>query len=128
MAVSRRWIERHKGKPLFCLWILYKPFVVFLKTDAVKELLKDSKMYDKSSFYESLDLVFGSGILTSPSEKWKLRRKLLNPCFHHDILKQYLKVFNANSQIVIKFLKQETEKEFSDVRKPLTRVAMDSIC
>ncbi|GFW36033.1 transposable element Tc1 transposase [Trichonephila clavipes] len=73
----------------------------------------------------SLDL---SPVEHVPSEKWKPRRKLLNPCFHHDMLKQYLEVFNANSRIVVKLFKEETEKEFSDVRKPLTRVAMDTIC
>ncbi|PRD22341.1 UNVERIFIED_CONTAM: hypothetical protein NCL1_49339 [Trichonephila clavipes] len=36
MAVCRRWIERHKGKQLLCIWILYKPVVALLKADAVK--------------------------------------------------------------------------------------------
>ncbi|GFQ88118.1 cytochrome P450 4V2 [Trichonephila clavata] len=85
-------------------------------------------MYDKSSFYGTLEFLFGRGIVISPVEKWKPRRKSLNPCFHHDMLKRYLEVFNAYSQTLVNILKQETEKEFCDIRKHLTGTALDIIC
>ncbi|GFQ67827.1 cytochrome P450 4V2 [Trichonephila clavata] len=128
MTIFRRWVEHHKEEQLFCLWFLYKPIVVFIRADAVKELLKHPKMYEKSPFYETAEYLFGKGIITSPVEKWKPRRKSLNPCFHHDMLKIYLEVFNAYSQQLVNILKQETEKEFCDIRKPLTGVALDIVC
>ncbi|PRD22581.1 UNVERIFIED_CONTAM: hypothetical protein NCL1_48755 [Trichonephila clavipes] len=36
MKVFRRWIERHKGKQLFSIWILYKPVVLIVRADAAK--------------------------------------------------------------------------------------------
>ncbi|GFW64428.1 ubiquitin domain-containing protein UBFD1 [Trichonephila clavipes] len=36
MKVFRRWIERHKGKQLFSIWILYKPVVLIVRADATK--------------------------------------------------------------------------------------------
>ncbi|GFQ97293.1 hypothetical protein TNCT_84291 [Trichonephila clavata] len=65
MTVFRRWEERHKKEQIICLWFLYKPIVVFGKADVVKELLKHPKMYEKSTFYEILELLFGRGIVTS---------------------------------------------------------------
>ncbi|GFQ85891.1 probable cytochrome P450 312a1 [Trichonephila clavata] len=96
--------------------------------DEVKELLKNPKMCEKSPLYEALEFMIGRGIITSPVEKWKPRRKSLNPCFHHDMLKRYLEVFNAYSQTLVNILKIETEKEFCDIRKPLAGVTLDIIC
>ncbi|GFR01130.1 DUF1758 domain-containing protein [Trichonephila clavata] len=128
MKVIKSWIERHKGKQLFCVWLLYRPIVLFVRADAVKELLKDTKMFEKSPLYETMKILLGTGLVTSSVEKWKPRRKLLNPCFHHDMLKGYFEVFNIHSRKLVNFLKQETERDFSDIKKPITRSALDIIC
>ncbi|GFX01659.1 cytochrome P450 4V2 [Trichonephila clavipes] len=93
-----------------------------------KELLKDTKMFEKSPLYETMKILLGTGLVTSSVEKWKPRRKLLNPCFNHDMLKGYFEVFNIHSRKLINFLKRETEKDYSDIKKALTSAALDIIC
>ncbi|GFY38247.1 cytochrome P450 4V2, partial [Trichonephila inaurata madagascariensis] len=44
------------------------------------------------------------------------------------MLKGYYEVFNIHSRKLVNFLKPETEKDFSDIKKPLTSAALDIIC
>ncbi|GFV68348.1 cytochrome P450 4V2 [Trichonephila clavipes] len=60
-------------------------------------------------------------------EKWKPRRKLLSPCFHTDILREYLTVFNECSRNLVEYLRQETMKEFTYISRPLVLTSMDII-
>ncbi|GFR08846.1 cytochrome P450 4V2 [Trichonephila clavata] len=60
-------------------------------------------------------------------EKWKPRRKLLTHCFHIDILREYLTVFNQRSQKLVEHLRQETKKEFTYIGPPLVLTSIDII-
>ncbi|GFQ70072.1 cytochrome P450 4V2, partial [Trichonephila clavata] len=82
----------------------------------------------KSWHYDILHPLGGTGLITSTLEKWKPRRKLLTPCFHSDILREYLKVFNECSQNLVEYLRQETKKEFTYIGTPLALTTMDIIC
>lgn len=42
--------------------------------------------------------------LFSRPEKWRPRRKLLTPTFHYDILKNFVHVFNYQSEILVQQL------------------------
>jgi len=48
------------------------------------------------------DLIFshfkGKGLVTGDGPKWKRHRKMLNPAFHSNVLKQYTPVFNEVAQ------------------------------
>ncbi|GFY60490.1 cytochrome P450 4V2 [Trichonephila inaurata madagascariensis] len=61
------------------------------------------------------------------AEKWKARRKLLTPCFHADILRGYLPVFNECSQKLVEHLRQETKKDFTDIANPVTLTTMEVV-
>ncbi|GBM28366.1 Cytochrome P450 4c3 [Araneus ventricosus] len=105
--VLRRRTEEYGKQQLFCLWITYMPFVMIVKAKAVKVQL--------SVYY-------------SDASKWKLRRKLLTPCFHSDILRGFLPVFNEYSQKFVEFLQEETKKEFTCIETPVTLLTLDIIC
>ncbi|GFU03013.1 cytochrome P450 4V2 [Nephila pilipes] len=66
-------------------------------------------------------------ILVSSGDKWKRRRKLLTPCFHADILKGFLTVFNEHSRKLVEHLRQERKKEFTYIGIPVTLTALDII-
>ncbi|GFY67265.1 cytochrome P450 4V2 [Trichonephila inaurata madagascariensis] len=63
----------------------------------------------------------------SPVEKWKPRRKLLTHCFHTDILRGFLPIFNERSGKLVEHLRRETEKEFTNIDIPVTLTALDVI-
>ncbi|GFT40932.1 hypothetical protein NPIL_194231, partial [Nephila pilipes] len=64
---------------------------------------------------------------SSSVEKWKPRRKLLTPCFHADILRGFLTVFNERSQELVEHLRKETKEEFTYIKTPITLTALDII-
>ncbi|GFQ81885.1 cytochrome P450 4V2, partial [Trichonephila clavata] len=66
-------------------------------------------------------------LFSSCVEKWKPRRKLLTPCFHADILRGFLPVFNDRSRKLVEHLRQEREKEFINIDTPVTLTALDII-
>ncbi|GFY08729.1 cytochrome P450 4V2 [Trichonephila clavipes] len=120
--------ELYQKQQLFSWWASYVPFVFLIKADAVKTVMKGYKTIDKSWVYEILKPLSGSGLGNVPSQEWKPRRKLLTPCFHADILRSYMDVFNEHSQKLVKFFHQETTKEFTYVKKPITLAALDILC
>ncbi|GFS32396.1 cytochrome P450 4V2 [Nephila pilipes] len=115
-------------KQLFYIWFSYKPHVCIVKADAVKDLLsKAAARTEKSWHYEYFRVLLGTGLITSPVDKWKPRRKLLTPCFHSDILRGFLTTFNERSRALVEYLRQETKKEFSCIGTPVTLTALDII-
>ncbi|XP_035217741.1 cytochrome P450 4V2-like [Stegodyphus dumicola] len=85
-------------------------------------------MIQKSWNYDWLHPWLGTGLLTSYGPKWKSRRRLLTPSFHFEILKDFLPVFNEQSQILVKILEKETKKPWTDVTMPMTLCSLDIIC
>ncbi|GFR21841.1 hypothetical protein TNCT_353291 [Trichonephila clavata] len=83
-------------------------------------LSKGTRANEKSRIYEYMKPVFGTGLATRSAEQWKPRRKLLTPCFHADILRGFLTVFNERSQKLVQHLGQETRKDFTDIGTPVT--------
>ncbi|GBN90017.1 hypothetical protein AVEN_254206-1 [Araneus ventricosus] len=120
--------NKYGNKSLYCMWILYEPFVLFSKADAVKELLKGTAINEKSWVYDFTKFLIGTGLLTSGGTKWKSRRKLLNPCFHSDILKDFQETFDKHAQKLANFFQCETENEFTYIDTPLKLSTLDMIC
>ncbi|XP_055947134.1 cytochrome P450 4V2-like [Argiope bruennichi] len=120
--------ERFKNEQMFCMWIAYVPFVMIIKADAAKELLKGLKHNEKSWVYDFLEPFFGEGLLTSGGEKWKARRKLLTPCFHSDIMKDFQSVFNENCQKLADAFQAETKKDFTIIDNFIKLSSLDMMC
>ncbi|CAL1294907.1 unnamed protein product [Larinioides sclopetarius] len=125
--VIRRRTQEFGKLQLFCLWITFFPFVCIVKKGAVKELM-EKKIIEKNFTYKWMEPVLGTGLLTSEVSKWKPRRKLLMPCFHSDILRGFVPVFNEYSQKFVEFLQKETKKEFTYIETPVTLLTLDIIC
>ncbi|GFS92416.1 cytochrome P450 4V2, partial [Nephila pilipes] len=113
---------------LFYLWEFYKPHIFLVKAEAVKQLLsKGNGANEKSWHYEFMKPFAGTGLVTSSVDKWKPRRKLLTPCFHADILRGFLTVFNERSQELVEHLWKETKEEFTYISTPVTLTTLDII-
>jgi hypothetical protein len=53
---------------------------------------------------------------------------MLTPSFHFKILEDFLEVFSANSEILVKKLQQEVGRDYFDVHPYITNCALDIIC
>ncbi|GBN14600.1 Cytochrome P450 4V2 [Araneus ventricosus] len=65
MNTIRKRIELFKKDKLTYIWITYVPFVLLVKSAAVKDLLKGNKMNEKSWVYRWMEPAFGKGLVTS---------------------------------------------------------------
>ena len=63
-----------------------------------------------------------------PGNKWHGRRKFLTPAFHFKILEEYLKVFNANSQILVEKLGAKIGETFVEITSYVSVCTLDIIC
>ncbi|GIY08405.1 cytochrome P450 4V2 [Caerostris extrusa] len=117
-----------RQQPLFTHWLYGVRWVIIHKAEAVKELLKEKRIIEKSDFYDFLKPYFGTSILTCDTSQWKERRKLLAPCFQSSMLKGYLNVFNEHAQKLVEFLHEETGKEFTCVERPISLCSLDIAC
>ncbi|XP_055948294.1 cytochrome P450 4V2-like isoform X2 [Argiope bruennichi] len=127
MDVLRNLNKTFQKKHLFCVWILYTPFVFLVKAEAVKEALSGNKMKEKSWIYKFMRPLFGYGLATRPHVTWKPRRKLLNRCFHPDILRGFLPVFNEHAQELVKVFRK-SENKYTEISHTIALCALDIIC
>ncbi|GBN62132.1 hypothetical protein AVEN_188459-2 [Araneus ventricosus] len=128
---------------LYCEWLFFYPVVVLSKAGAVEAVYSGMKSIEKSFFYRFGNLFVGNGAITRQSctdshifkyvpgsggHEWRAQRKMLNPCFRSDILKEHLQIINVQSQILAKRLEGETEKDFTKISKYLSACTFDIIC
>ncbi|GIY81527.1 cytochrome P450 4V2 [Caerostris darwini] len=129
--IAKYFIEKSKKfrqQPLFTHWLCGVPLVVIHKAEAVKELLKEKRIIDKSNFYDFFHPYLGTGILTCDSSQWKERRKLLAAGFHSSMLKGYIVVMNEHAQKLVEFLHEETDREFTCAESPISLCSLDIVC
>ena len=63
------------------------------KAEDAAIVLGSSKHINKSILYEVLHPFLKTGLLTSGGEKWHMRRRMLTPSFHFNILKEFCEIF-----------------------------------
>ncbi|GFT35166.1 cytochrome P450 4V2 [Nephila pilipes] len=114
--------------PLFCFWVSFVPFLILKKAEAVEALVGGNKNMEKNWSYKWMHPWLGTGLLTSHGPKWKSRRKLLTPSFHFEILKDFLPIFNEQSQALVRRLRNEVTKDSTDIVMPVTLCSLDIIC
>jgi cytochrome P450 len=90
--------------------------------------LTSNENITKSEEYKYLWDWLGKGLLTSTGPLWRNRRKLLTPAFHFKILEDFLPIFNEQSDVLVKVLREATDKEFIDIFDVIIPCTLDVIC
>ncbi|NWR56444.1 CP4V2 protein, partial [Bucorvus abyssinicus] len=120
--------EEFRSQPLLKLWIGPLPVVILYHPDNVEVILSSSKHIEKSYLYKFLQPWLGTGLLTSTGDKWRLRRKMITPTFHFEILTDFLEVMNEQGSILLEKLEKHVDKEPFNVFPVITLCALDIIC
>ncbi|KAI6185701.1 hypothetical protein M3Y98_00052400 [Aphelenchoides besseyi] len=118
--------------PRVCLfWNVFSPLLMVYEARIAEKIFTNSAHLNKGQLYDMLKPWLGEGLLTSSAEPWKPRRKLLTPTFHYDILKNFVHIFNKQTDILIEQLERmcaENQNYIEDVGKPISLCALDIIC
>jgi len=102
------------GDYVYCPWVNRKSLFLFSPIGVHHILKHNHQNYQKSHEYKFLKPLVGEGLLTSETNLWRQRRKLMSKEFHpeqllayvdsmHEIIKEYLGILNQ------KIAKPETE-------------------
>lgn len=67
----------------------------------IEAIMASPKVIEKGGDYYFLEEWLGRGLLLSHGEKWYQRRKMLTHAFHFKILEDFIRVFDAQSDVFI---------------------------
>jgi hypothetical protein len=98
-----------------------------IKAKDVEKVLQSTKHLDKSKIYECLYPFLRTGLLTSTSKKHFMRRRMLTPTFHFEILKEFVEIFENESDKLVESLKQTVGIQL-DLIPIASQFALNLIC
>jgi cytochrome P450 len=113
------------------------PFVRFLFGPKVKiiicdpkdieALLVEQKNIDRTEEYDLLALLMGEGLITVSADKWHAQRKITNQGFQFRCLKEFVKIFEKNVEILVAKMKTLAGKTV-DVFPLIKFCTLDNVC
>ncbi|XP_015033184.2 uncharacterized protein LOC26529268 [Drosophila willistoni] len=116
-TMKRSYIQYNVGVPAYQI----------IDAENAEIMLNDQNLISKGLIYDFLHPALKTGILTSTGKKWHMRRKMLTPTFHFNILEQFQEIFKSESiKFVQPFIGQE-ESEIS-LSKLIPRFTLNSVC
>lgn len=98
-----------------------------MKAKDAEKILSSPKHLEKGYIYQLVHPLLSTGLLTSHSEKWFQRRRMLTPAFHFNILKNYFEIFKEESDSLVKTLEKTNEKVI-DINPVSTQYTLNSVC
>lgn len=120
--------NEHANEPFFKQWSGPCAFLIFHKFDNLDILFGGSKNNEKAFHYKFFHQWLGNSLLISGGEQWSLRRKLLTPSFHFDILKSYLQTINEEADVLVEQLMKQDFSRDIHLLPFLSAFTLDSIC
>lgn len=121
--------------PVFVWWYYFSPIVVISSPELIKYGLITLNLPKSPSSYEQIAYLFGkhrfigSGLFTQLNhEKWKQKRRLINPAFHRGYLKDLVPQFNSVADaLVTKLSKVADGNTVIDMADEFQKVTLDVI-
>lgn len=91
-----------------------------------KILSSTTNYLDKNTDYDIIKTILGNGLITSAGYQWYSHRKIIQPAFGTNILKQFIEIFDKKSKILVECLNNHTD-ELIDIRKFVEHFTCDII-
>ncbi|XP_024875517.1 cytochrome P450 4C1-like isoform X1 [Temnothorax curvispinosus] len=114
--------------PIFKVWESFYPVVLIRHPDDLETILSSAKHIEKSFIYDTLHPWFGTGLLTSGGAKWHLRRKILTPTFHFNILQQFVEILIEEGKSMTNSLKKTGGTVVKDLVPFFSEHTLNAIC
>ncbi|XP_071581886.1 cytochrome P450 4C1-like, partial [Temnothorax nylanderi] len=114
--------------PILKFWEFILPVVSIRHPDDLEIILSSTKHIQKSFLYDSLLPWLGTGLLTSGGAKWHLRRKILTPTFHFNILQQFVEILIEEGDSMTKSLKNTEGTVVQDLVPFFSEHTLNAIC
>uniref|UniRef100_A0A1A9VMJ7 ABC transmembrane type-2 domain-containing protein n=1 Tax=Glossina austeni TaxID=7395 RepID=A0A1A9VMJ7_GLOAU len=94
--LARDWAKLSRGRS-YVLHFLNAPFYNIINAEDAEQLFQSQTITTKGIMYDLIRSFLGNGLLISQEEKWHLRRKMLTPAFHFNILQTFNEIFKEES-------------------------------
>ncbi|KAH8355008.1 hypothetical protein KR093_003747, partial [Drosophila rubida] len=111
----------------YLLYCLGTPVYTIIDPEILESVLNNTSLITKGMVYNFMRPALRTGLLTSTGQKWHLRRKMITPTFHFNILGQFEEVFKSESVKFIGQFHDQTECEIS-VSDLIPKFTLNSIC
>ncbi|KAM7350270.1 uncharacterized protein ACRADG_008885 [Cochliomyia hominivorax] len=98
---------------LYRLWVFHRLMIVVKEPKHLEFILSSPQLIKKHFFYDIVSCWLGDGLLLSYGPKWHARRKVLTPTYHFKILERFTKVFDHQSHILVRKLKEKADGKTS---------------
>uniref|UniRef100_A0A182YJX2 Uncharacterized protein n=1 Tax=Anopheles stephensi TaxID=30069 RepID=A0A182YJX2_ANOST len=128
-GVFERVVELHqKYGQDYMMWSLFNWTILMMTSRKNVEKVLLAKQTEKALIYQFIEPWLGTGLLIASGEKWFQRRKIITPTFHFKILEQFVRVFNTETDTMVKLLRKHVDGKEFDIYDYVTLMALDSIC
>ncbi|XP_015127505.1 cytochrome P450 4C1 [Diachasma alloeum] len=118
--------------PTYKYWILHRPVVNIRHPDDVELILSNINTIEKSTHVSLLEPWLNEGLLISTGDKWRGRRKMLNPAFTNSLLQKFVETFAEQTERLVRSLKAETSAQdgvaVKNVEQMFSRLSLNIIC
>ncbi|XP_045768925.1 cytochrome P450 4C1-like isoform X1 [Maniola jurtina] len=94
----------------------------------IETILSSTKFIEKQQPYTFLKRWLGQGLLTSYGKKWQVRRKLLTPTFHFNILRKFFRTFEEETKIFLEKIEAEVGNEQTDIVQLVSNMTLRTVC
>ncbi|EFA10751.1 cytochrome P450 monooxigenase CYP4Q9 [Tribolium castaneum] len=112
--------------PIYQNWIAHVAVANVMNPYDFETILSNMKHTSKSMIYDMLHCWLGTGLLTSDGIKWQTRRKILTPAFHFNILQEFIKIFNEETETLVQQLKKHSNSSV-DVTEYISAFTLNTI-
>ncbi|VVC31236.1 Cytochrome P450,Cytochrome P450, E-class, group I, partial [Cinara cedri] len=114
----------------FKLWAGNKLIVVISKPEDLQIIFNSSKALDKGFLYNMATKFLGESLITAPVDKWKIHRRLINPLFKYENIKEmFFPIFQEKSKLLIQNLQKEKGKtQPFDILDYASDIILNTVC
>ncbi|KAE8751143.1 Cytochrome P450 CYP4 [Frankliniella occidentalis] len=96
--------REHRDGGIFKFWSGPVLFVILMRADDIECLLTDRRAATKSLVYDLIGTLMGEGLLHLSGERWRRRRRIVQPYFSPEVLRGFPEVFHRRAEVLVRLL------------------------